>query len=388
MSEPTASADLEPADLQPDWLDRAAGLAPGNEIIALRRGRPEFFGGAETCRPAVLAPKDEGGLSKGLRAALAHRMACQSEDRALAAQYRALLTAAGPTADETAIADGAEPAALSAPLDALVRHADLITLDPGSATAGDIQRLAAAGFSEQQIVALSELIGFLNFETRVAHALRLIEDARQKSGAVAEPRPPVDPAPAGRDPAFRLKPLTWIPHITPIEFEAATPEQLDAMQVTPSSGKVSPYVLTLVHDPESYLARTELFNAIMYVPDGLRLQDRELGALVASMHNGCAFCSFIHAGRQSGYAKSTATIHALYTGREDRLGPRDAAIVDFARRLSATPPTAGPEHLAALYAHGFGSFEVIDLVHAIAIFGWANRLMHVLGHSVLTESLP
>jgi alkylhydroperoxidase family enzyme len=30
---------------------------------------------------------------------------------------------------------------------------------------------------------------------------------------------------------------------------------------------------------------------------------------------------------------------------------------------------------------GLDDVEIIDLIHAISIFGWANRLMHVLGHA-------
>ncbi|MCG8543768.1 MAG: peroxidase-related enzyme [Alphaproteobacteria bacterium] len=180
---------------------------------------------------------------------------------------------------------------------------------------------------------------------------------------------------------MHLKPLDWIPHIEPVEIAEATPEQLAAMQVTPSAGKVSPYVRTLAHDPDSYLARTELFNAIMYVDGGLRLQDRELGALGASMHNGCAYCATVHAERHSKYAGSTDAVYALMSGQEDKLAPRDAAIVDFARDLSRTPPRATTAQVRALYDHGFDDFEMIDLIHAIAIFGWANRLMHVLGRS-------
>ena len=33
----------------------------------------------------------------------------------------------------------------------------------------------------------------------------------------------------------------------------------------------------------------------------------------------------------------------------------------------------------ALQAHGLGDEDIIDLLHACAIFGWANRLMHNLG---------
>ncbi len=69
-------------------------------------------------------------------------------------------------------------------------------------------------------------------------------------------------------PSVNLKPLHWHPYITPVDVEQATPAQLDAMKVTPSNKKISEYVRTLVHDPESYTARTGLFNAIMYVEGG------------------------------------------------------------------------------------------------------------------------
>ena len=53
----------------------------------------------------------------------------------------------------------------------------------------------------------------------------------------------------------------------------------------------------------------------------------------------------------------------------------------FARRLSVTPSQATPEDVAALREVGMNDREIIDLIHATAIFGWANRLMHVLGHA-------
>jgi uncharacterized peroxidase-related enzyme len=61
--------------------------------------------------------------------------------------------------------------------------------------------------------------------------------------------------------------------------------------------------------------------------------------------------------------------------------PQTRAIIDFCRALSAVPPAATPDHVAALRAHGLADSEIIDLVHAAAMFGWANRLMHTLGHA-------
>jgi len=181
--------------------------------------------------------------------------------------------------------------------------------------------------------------------------------------------------------SVRLKPLNWHPHIAPVELSQATPEQLDAMKVTPSAKKVSEYVRTLVHDPESYVARTVLFNAIMYVEGGLARPDRELGALGASIVNGCKFCAVVHARRHAELTKSDDLVTALYLDRPEALGPRDAAIYSFARRLSAAPSEATEADITLLRSVGMDDIEIIDLIHAISIFGWANRLMHVLGHA-------
>lgn len=167
----------------------------------------------------------------------------------------------------------------------------------------------------------------------------------------------------------------------PVEVEKATPAQLEAMKVTPSAKKVSPYVLTLAHDPESYVARTTLFNAIMYAEGGLVRQDRELGALGASLLNGCQYCAKVHACQHHKLSGSLAVIAALWTVRPEALAERDRAILDLAEALTATPPTATTAHIARLKACGMEPFEIVDLIHSIAIFGWANRLMHPLGSS-------
>lgn len=182
---------------------------------------------------------------------------------------------------------------------------------------------------------------------------------------------------------IKLRPLTWHPYLPPVELEDATPEQLAAMKVTPSAKKVSPYVRTLAHDPESYVARTVLFNAIMYAEGGLPRADRELGALAASLVNGCQYCANVHARQHARLSGSAAVISALWHGKPEALDERDAAIADFARALTATPPSADKDHINRLKQAGMDDFEIVDLIHAIAIFGWANRLMHPLGHSTL-----
>ncbi|RPE70944.1 putative peroxidase-related enzyme [Pacificibacter maritimus] len=182
-------------------------------------------------------------------------------------------------------------------------------------------------------------------------------------------------------PQITLKALKWEPHLPPVEMEDATPRQLAAMKVTPSAKKVSPYVRTLAHDPDSYVARTELFNAIMYVKEGLPREDREMGALVASIANGCRYCANVHARQHAKLSGSSAMVSALYAARPDALSDRESAILAFSKALTTTPPSADAEHVETLRQAGLDTKEIIDLIHAVAIFGWANRLMHPLGHS-------
>ncbi|CDZ26765.1 peroxidase-related enzyme [Neorhizobium galegae] len=186
---------------------------------------------------------------------------------------------------------------------------------------------------------------------------------------------------------FKVKALSWSPYIEPVDVAAASEEQLAAMQVTPSNTKVSAYVRTLAHDPESYVARTKLFNAIMYAKGGLDRAERELGALVASAVNRCVYCASVHARRFVELSGREDVVEEIYVrGLEGPFDARTQAIVDFCKALSETPSQATREQVQALRDHGMSKAEIVDLIHSAAIFGWANRLMHTLGHSVPVEA--
>lgn len=179
---------------------------------------------------------------------------------------------------------------------------------------------------------------------------------------------------------FTLDALDWVPHVTPVDLETATPEQREALQVTPSNTKVSAYVLTLALDPEILKERTPLFNDIMYARCGLSRAERELGALGASVVNHCVYCAAVHANRFNQLSKRPEVVEAIYRyGPGARLPPRDQAILDFAIKLSRQPQALQTADLAALRDVGLSDLEVLDLIHSVAIFGWANRLMHTLG---------
>jgi uncharacterized protein YciW len=158
-----------------DAMDKAAGISPDDVLFAARRFRPEFVAGAEECRRSVLQPANDQGLAPNVRVALARRMAGLNADKVLMAEYDAQLADLGSTDQLWALALGATE--LGEPLATIARHTDLVTLTPSEAEARHIALLAEAGLNNAQIVALSELIAFVNFQTRVAAGLRLLRSA-------------------------------------------------------------------------------------------------------------------------------------------------------------------------------------------------------------------
>lgn len=131
--------------------------------------RSEFVTGTDACREAVLTPENDLGLDPALRRALAARMCLAIGMPDMAADYAAPLH--DPLMQDIARGAGGTDHAVAA----IVRQADLITLTPKQATAADLGTLQDAGLSVPQIVALSELIAFVNYETRVRKGLDLLE---------------------------------------------------------------------------------------------------------------------------------------------------------------------------------------------------------------------
>jgi len=127
-----------------------AGAAP---VLA---HRADLMAASARNERAVMRPDDPGGLSHAERLAIASRIALRNGDAALAAHY----AADAPAAD--------------ARWTAILRHVDLVTDHPKDATRADIAALRRAGIAEADIVRLSQVIAFVNYQVRVIAGLRLI----------------------------------------------------------------------------------------------------------------------------------------------------------------------------------------------------------------------
>lgn len=165
-----------PNDAVETRFEVAAGLAADHRVMRLWR-RNETINRAEAgSENAVLSPPEPAAFPASTRAALAARMARQCGGVSLADGYEALVS--GGSADDATIAQGGPiDWIVDMGLRAAVRHCDLLTVSPKGATRADIEALRCAGYSDGDIVSLSELIAFVNYQVRCVEGLRLVAEA-------------------------------------------------------------------------------------------------------------------------------------------------------------------------------------------------------------------
>ena len=186
---------------------------------------------------------------------------------------------------------------------------------------------------------------------------------------------------------FTNEVLKWKPWLDTVDVDTATPEQLAALDEMSPQARTSPYFLVLAHQPEILLQRSIAFNAIMFAPGGMPRAERELGATVESRVNGCVYCASVHAQRFEQLAKRSDVISQVFEEPEGAgTTEREKAIVEFSIRLGAEPDKVSADDVRKLKEVGLGELEILDLIHSVAIFAWANRLMLNLGEPVFPET--
>src|SRR5690242_8036119 len=108
--------------------------------------------------------------------------------------------------------------------------------------------------------------------------------------------------------------------------------------------------------PRAEVVRTfvAFTDAVLYGPAALSRREREVLAVETSRANGAAY---------------SAEVHAAMLAELGDAGPRDAALAEFARRL-----TLAPAEDAVSLLHGrFSQEEISDAILTVALLNFANR---------------
>jgi CMD domain protein len=157
-----------------DVMDKLAGLSPGSPVAELRRQRPDVVRHLQASDDALFAPADDGGLTPAERAAAALRIAELMRDTTLTEHYRARLATLDPSGVLAKTVEGGARIT-EGRWDAILNHVDLVTRGPGSAERKDLDNLTAVGLSSRAIVALSQVIAYVNFQSRMLAGLRMLK---------------------------------------------------------------------------------------------------------------------------------------------------------------------------------------------------------------------
>jgi uncharacterized peroxidase-related enzyme len=380
----TTRTDSGPAVAAADVIDTAAGLGPDAALQTARRFRSTVVEATQASHEALLY-EPVPGLTTADRLRVAVHCCEAAEAHQMAAHYRALLV-------QQPAADASTPA-----LPAMLSWAGLLTTDPRRGDREALQTLRAAGLADPAIVALAQLVAFLSYQTRVVAGLVAME------AALVSPAPPSPgstdagaPAPAPGDasaktassgpvPVIRLNGFTnetlgWRSWLSPLDVVQATDLQQAVLDESHPQARASAYYLTLIHQPLMLRHRSAAYNAIMYAPGGAPRAERELAAMVVSVTNGCVYCTSVHAQRFAQLARRHDTVEQVFRNPATAgVDERERAIARFAQAVTLRPHTLAAADVAPLRQLGMSAEQILDVLHAAAIFGWANRLMHNLG---------
>jgi len=383
------------SQLSADLVDASVPLAEGSAVHAVRHQRDKVLAATQGSYEALFDPALSGPpLVERLLAA--HAIARSAGSVALQTHYRARLDAlqAPLSAVQRAAADGAPVESLGEDprLQVVLAFTRTLADRPVEGDREALLKLPAAGLATAEVVALAQLIAFVAYQVRVVAGLQALVALGGDSAATAVEEstvPFVHPAnlpPPGeplRINGYTSETLGWKAWLPVIDLTQASAEQVRVLDTSHPKARSSDYYLLLVHQPRILQERATVFNAIMYAPGGLPRAERELASAVVSRINGCVYCASVHAQRFEQLARRNDVIAQVFIDPETAgTTARERAIVNLSIALTREPGSFGAEQLHAVRAAGLTPLEILDTVHAVAIFAWANRLMLNLGEPV------
>jgi uncharacterized peroxidase-related enzyme len=380
-----------------DLVDSLVPLAANSPVWAVRQQRDKVVAATQGSYNAIFDANLSGpSLAERLLAAL--HIARLAGSTALQTHYSdALRALPALTATQQAALDGAalENLAADARLQAILRFTQTLAERPVEGDQAALLKLPAAGLATPEVVALAQLIAFVAYQLRVVAGLQAIAELGDDLHATPAPvaddaaAPFIHPAnlPKPGEPirinGYTSETLEWKSWLPVVDLAQATPEQIAVLEASHPKAKISDYYRVLVHQPRILEERAIVFNAIMYAPGGLSRAERELASAVVSRVNGCVYCASVHAQRFEQLSKRNDVIVQVFTEPQSAgTNARERAIVQLSIDLTLRPATFGAAQLQAVRAAGLSNLEVLDVIHAVAIFAWANRLMLNLGEPV------
>ncbi len=137
---------------------------------------------------------------------------------------------------------------------------------------------------------------------------------------------------------------------------------------------------------DQFLAWWGYFNLLVNKDGHLSNADRELLAVVVSSVNRCNYCVVSHAAALRTYTEDERTSDLVAVNwRQAALPEREAAMADYAEKLTLRPAEVVEADLEPLRAVGLDDHQIVDLVQVVGMFNLTNRVSTALGFAPNAE---
>ena len=158
------------------------------------------------------------------------------------------------------------------------------------------------------------------------------------------------------------------------------PEDLRAriLAVQEKSGFIPNVFLALAHRPAEARAFFDYHDALMEKEGGLTKADREMIVVATSAANNCLYCVVAHGAVLRIRAKNPLLADQVATNpRKADITERQAAMLDFALKISQASSTIGDADFETLRSHGFTDEDAWDIGAIAAFFALSNRMANL-----------
>jgi uncharacterized peroxidase-related enzyme len=236
-----------------------------------------------------------------------------------------------------------------------------------------LQQLSDVGLSPADIVAFSQIIGFVSYQARVVAGVAAL--AGRPTGVV-----PGFPNIADAESVpFTTEELAWQARLPSVVLEEACAEQLDVLDQSHPDARSESYYLLLAHDAPALRERNGVFNSINADGYGLSARLKALATLAVSRINGSRYCASTVAQDIEHDLLVNALFSNIEHGLESTDNPVYQAVIRVATDLTRTPEKFTPRSVQPLFNSGMNQAQALDVILTGALYAWENRLRQTLG---------
>lgn len=140
-------------------------------------------------------------------------------------------------------------------------------------------------------------------------------------------------------------------------------------------GLVPNVLLAYAFDEKKLRAFTDMYNDLMLGDSALSKLEREMIAVSVSSINHCYYCLTAHGAAVRQLSGDPALGEMMVMNwRAASLTPKQAAMLEFACKLTETPDKIVEADRAALRAAGFTDRDIWDIASTAAFFNMSNRV--------------